>query len=65
MVRPLPLTHPEQHPFDHLATTLRALARVVAAEHARALDAASKAASGRRTLRELRAMYVPRRGSPQ
>ena len=39
--------------------TIRAIVRAVAAEHTLALRAATKAASPRQSLAEVRAMYVP------
>lgn len=42
-----------------VVATIRAIARVVAAEHTLAQCAAAKAASPRRSLAEVRAMYLP------
>jgi hypothetical protein len=44
--------------------TLGTLARAVGVEHARALDAASVAATPRQGLEEARAMYVGKRKRP-
>ena len=65
MARPFPLTHFDHQRFDLLLAALRTIARGVAADHACALHAASQANSGRRNLRELRTMYVARRGCSQ
>jgi hypothetical protein len=43
--------------FDRVSTTLRAIAHAVAAEHTRALRAATKAASPHQRLNEVRALY--------
>ena len=48
-----------------VVATIRAIARVVAAEHSLAQHAAAKAASPRRSLAEVRAMYVPTGESQQ
>ena len=42
-----------------VVATIRAIARLVAAEHTLAQRATAKAASPRRSLAEVRAMYVP------
>jgi hypothetical protein len=43
---------------DRVRAALRALARAVAADHAQALDATTKAASPRKSQAEVRAMYT-------
>jgi hypothetical protein len=45
--------------LEGVGTSIRAIARAVAAEHKLALRAATKAASPRQSLAEVRAMYVP------
>ena len=44
--------------LEGVGTSIRAIARAVAAEHKLALRAATKAASPRQSLAEVRAMYV-------
>jgi hypothetical protein len=48
-----------------IIATIRAIMRMVAAEHTLALRAATKAASPRQSLAEVRAMYVPTRETHQ
>ena len=45
---------------DRILSAIGAIARAVADDHALALRAATKAASPRRSLADVRAMYVPR-----
>lgn len=51
--------------LDGIIATLRAIVRAVTAEHTAALSAATKAASPRRSLAEVRAMYVATRESQE
>jgi hypothetical protein len=45
--------------FEGVRASIRAVLLAVTAEHTRALRAATKAASPRQSLAEVRAMYVP------
>ena len=45
--------------LDRVSASMRAMSRAVAAEHTLALYSASKAASPRQSLAEVRAMYLP------
>ena len=45
--------------LDDVRATIHDVVRAIAAEHTRALRAATKAASPRQSLAEVRAMYVP------
>ena len=51
----------DRRTLDGILATIRAIVRAVAAEHTLALRAATKAASPRQSLAEVRAMYVPTR----
>jgi hypothetical protein len=59
MANTLHLQQTYRQTLDGLSTTIRAIVRAVAAEHTLALRAATKAASPRQSLPEVRAMYVP------
>ncbi len=59
MARTLPRLQTPRQILNRIKANLRAIASAVAGEHARALHAAKKASSPRRSLAEVRAMYVP------
>lgn len=58
MAHTLHLQHLPRQTLERVNATIRAVARAVAAEHTLALHAAAKAASPRRHLAEVRAIYV-------
>ena len=59
MTHVLQLQRTYRRTLGGFGATIRAIARAVAAEHTLALRAATKAASPRQSLAEVRAMYVP------
>jgi len=59
MAHVLHLHHTYRRALGDVRATIRAVLRVVTAEHTRALRAATKAVSPRQSLAEVRAMYVP------
>ena len=59
MAHVLHLHHTYRRALGDARATIRAVLRAVTAEHTRALRAATKAASPRQSLAEVRAMYVP------
>lgn len=59
MANTLDLQHTSRWTIDRVSATIYVIARIVAAEHALALRAATKAALQRRSLAEVRATYVP------
>ena len=58
MAHVLPLQHTYRRTLGGVRATIRAILRAVTAEHTLALRAATKAASPRQNLAEVRAMYV-------
>ena len=61
MAHALPLQQTYRRTLGGVRATIRAILRAVTAEHTLALRAATKAASPRQSLAEVRAMYVPPR----
>lgn len=59
MTHTLPRQRTSQVAAEDVHATVRAIAGAVAAEHALALRAATEASLSRRSVAELRAMYVP------
>jgi hypothetical protein len=65
VARTLSLPPTSRQVLERVAARILAIARAVAADHALALRAAAKAASPRRNLIEVRAMYLPHRPPTQ
>jgi hypothetical protein len=59
MAHVLHLQQTYRRTLDEARATIRAILRAVTAEHTLALRAATRAASPRQSLAEVRAMYVP------
>ena len=65
MAHVLPLQQTYRRTLGGVRATIRAILSAVTAEHTLALRAATKAASPRQGLAEVRAMYVSPQESPQ
>ena len=65
MAHVLPLQQTYRRTLGGVRATIRAILRAVTAEHTLALRAATKAASPRQSLAEVRALYVPPLASHQ